>query len=297
MPDVLAAFAAAKVNLDLAVLGRRADGYHLLESLVAFADVGDRLTFAPGRDLALSITGPRAGALAGEAADGNLVIRAARALAERVPGLVLGRFALEKHLPVASGIGGGSADAAAALRLLSRANGLALDDPRLVEAARATGADVPVCLAGAVCVMSGIGEVLSAPIALAPLPAVLVNPGIPVETRAVFAALGLAPGETRGPGRGGIPPAEDLASVFAYLARRSNDLEAPAIALAPMIAQARSAIAASPGCRLARMSGSGATCFGLFGSREKAQAAATALSAAHPDWWVAATTLGENPSP
>lgn len=297
MPDVLAAFAAAKVNLDLAVLGRRADGYHLLESLVAFADVGDRLTLEPGRDLGLSISGPRAGALAGEAADGNLVIRAARALAERVPGLVLGRFALEKHLPVASGIGGGSADAAAALRLLARANGLALDDPRLVEAARATGADVPVCLAGRVCVMSGIGEVLSAAIALPPIPAVLVNPGIPVETRAVFSALGLAPGETRREGRGEAPSSEGLAALIADLARRDNDLEAPAIALAPVIAQARSALAAAPGCRLARMSGSGATCFGLFASAPDAKAAASALAAAHPAWWVASTTLSASPSP
>lgn len=297
MPDVLAAFAAAKVNLDLAVLGRRADGYHLLESLVAFADVGDRLTLEPGRDLGLSITGPRAGALAGEAADGNLVIRAARALAERVPGLVSGHFVLEKHLPVASGIGGGSADAAAALRLLARANGLSLDDSHLVAAARATGADVPVCLAGRVCVMAGVGEVLSAAIKLPPIPAVLVNPGIPVETRAVFAALGLAPGAMRGEGRGGVSQSEDLASVVADLARRGNDLEPPAIALAPAIAQARSALAAAPGCRLARMSGSGATCFGLFASREEAREAADALAAAHPAWWVAATVLGPNPSP
>lgn len=297
MPDVLAAFAAAKVNLDLAVLGRRADGYHLLESLVAFADVGDRLTLEPGRDLGLAIVGPRAGALAGEAADGNLVIRAARALAERVSGLVSGHFVLEKHLPVASGIGGGSADAAAALRLLARANGLSLDDPRLVAAARATGADVPVCLGGRVCVMAGVGEVLSAAIDLPPIPAVLANPGIPVETRAVFAALGLAPGAMRGEGRGSDALPRAPGPLAEHLARRGNDLEAPAIALAPVIAQAQSALARAPGCRLARMSGSGATCFGLFASREDARAAADALAAAHPAWWVAATTLGANPSP
>ena len=171
------------------MVGRRADGYHELESLVVFASVGDRLTFAPGRALALTVGGPTAAA-AGELAD-NLVLKAARALAERVAGLKLGRFDLSKRLPVAAGLGGGSADAAAALRLLARANRLALDDPRLMEAARATGADVPVCLDPRPRVMRGIGDVLSEPLDLPRLPAVLVNPGVAVPTKDVFAALAL----------------------------------------------------------------------------------------------------------
>src|SRR5262252_7808990 len=183
--------APAKVNLTLRVIGRRADGYHEIESLVAFADVGDTLTFSPGGALALSVAGPTAAA-AGQIAD-NLVLKAARALAERVERLKLGGFALSKRLPVAAGLGGGSADAAAALRLLARANGLAPDDPRLFAAARESGADVPVCLEARARVMRGIGDVLSPPLDFPGLPALLVNPGVAVPTRDVFAALGLAP--------------------------------------------------------------------------------------------------------
>ncbi|HMK79009.1 MAG TPA: 4-(cytidine 5'-diphospho)-2-C-methyl-D-erythritol kinase, partial [Xanthobacteraceae bacterium] len=174
--DALAELAPAKVNLTLHVLGRRADGYHEIESLVVFADVGDRLTLAPGAALSLRVTGPTAAA-AGEGGD-NLVLKAARALAERVEGLRLGRFSLEKQLPVAAGLGGGSSDAAAALRLIAQENSLPLDDTRLSGAARATGADVPVCLAARARMMRGIGEILGQPLALPPLPAVLVNPGV-----------------------------------------------------------------------------------------------------------------------
>jgi len=149
--------APAKVNLTLRVLGRRADGYHELESLVAFAGVGDALTFVPGDALTLIVSGPTAPA-AGDNAD-NLVLKAARALAERIAGLTLGRFALSKRLPVAAGLGGGSADAAAALRLLAQANEIAPDDPRLMQAAQATGADVPVCLDPRPRLMRGVGEV------------------------------------------------------------------------------------------------------------------------------------------
>src|SRR5215471_4945604 len=176
--------APAKVNLTLRVIGRRADGYHEIESLVAFADVGDTLTFSPGGAVALSVAGPTAAA-AGQIAD-NLVLKAARALAERVERLKLGGFALSKRLPVAAGLGGGSADAAAALRLLARANGLALDDLRLMQAARATGADVPVCLDPRARLMRGIGEILSAPLPLPRLHALLVNPGVAVPTKLVF---------------------------------------------------------------------------------------------------------------
>src|SRR6266436_2792294 len=185
--------APAKVNLTLRVLGRRADGYHDIESLVAFAGVGDALTFTPGGALALAVGGPTAAA-AGDVAD-NLVLKAARALAERVEGLKLGRFTLSKRLPVSAGLGGGSADAAAALRLLARANRMAPDDPRLLQAARATGADVPVCLDPRARLMRGIGDILSDPLDLPKLPAVLVNPGVAVPTRDVFAALKLPAGQ------------------------------------------------------------------------------------------------------
>ena len=177
--------APAKVNLTLRVLSRRADGYHELESLVVFAGCGDRLSFTPGGELTLDMSGPRA-AHAGDTAD-NLVLKAARGLAALVPGHRLGAFELEKNLPVAAGLGGGSADAAAALRLLARANGLALDDPRIHQAARATGADVPVCLDPRPRLMRGIGEKLSAPLVLPPLHAVLVNPGVALATKDVFA--------------------------------------------------------------------------------------------------------------
>ena len=185
------ALAPAKVNLTLRVLGRRADGYHDLESLVVFAPFGDRLTLRPGPALALAVSGPTAGQ-AGAPAD-NLVLRAAHALAERVPGLGLGRFALVKRLPAGAGVGGGSADAAAALRLLARANGLAGDDPRLADAARATGADVPVCLDPRPRLMRGTGDILSEPLTLPRLGLVLVHPGVGVSTAAVFKALQLEP--------------------------------------------------------------------------------------------------------
>jgi 4-diphosphocytidyl-2-C-methyl-D-erythritol kinase len=264
------------------VVGRRADGYHDIESLVAFAGVGDALTFAPGRALALRVSGPTA-ATAGDTAD-NLVLKAARALAERVAGVKLGGFALSKRLPVAAGLGGGSADAAAALRLLARANGMALDDPRLMQAARATGADVPVCLDPRPRLMRGIGDILSDPLDLPKLPAVLVNPGVAVPTRDVFAALNLPAGQ--------VAPASERTTSFAdEIANGRNDLEGPAIELQPVIADMLSVLRTLPGCRLARMSGSGATCFGLFDSTRAASAAARTLRVGYPAWWVRATVL------
>jgi 4-diphosphocytidyl-2-C-methyl-D-erythritol kinase len=278
--------APAKVNLTLRVLGRRADGYHELESLVAFAGVGDALTFAPGDALTLTVSGPTAPA-AGDSAD-NLVLKAARALAERIAGLSLGRFALSKRLPVAAGLGGGSADAAAALRLLAQANGIARDDPRLMQAAQATGADVPVCLDPRPRLMRGVGDVLSAPLDLPRLFAVLINPGVAVSTRDVFAALNLpsaAPSAPAGP-----PPAPS--ALLAEIASGRNDLEQPAIELEPVIADVLSVLNKLPGCRLARMSGSGATCFGLFETNAAATAAARTVRVGYPQWWVRATVLG-----
>jgi 4-diphosphocytidyl-2-C-methyl-D-erythritol kinase len=280
--------APAKVNLTLRVLGRRADGYHDLESLVVFADVGDALTFTPGATLALAVSGPTAAA-AGEAGD-NLVLKAARALGERVADLQLGAFALAKRLPVAAGLGGGSADAAAALRLLARTNDIALEDPRLLQAARATGADVPVCLDPRARVMRGIGDILSAPIDLPKLDAVLVNPGVAVPTKMVFAGLNLA--RTSAASVASQPWPANMSDLLASLARDRNDLEAPAIELQPVIAELLAVLRNLPGCRLARMSGSGATCFGLFDSRDAAAAAARTLRAGYPDWWIEPTTLG-----
>lgn len=278
--------APAKINLTLHVLGRRADGYHDIESLVAFAGVGDVLTFTPGAALALAVSGPTAAA-AGDVAD-NLVLRAARALAERVERLTLGRFALSKRLPVAAGLGGGSADAAAALRLLAGANAIARDDPRLMQAARATGADVPVCLDPRARLMRGTGDILSAPLDLPRLFAVLVNPGVAVSTRDVFAVLNPPPGKPVA--QAGAPQAR--AELLAEIAAGRNDLEGPAIELEPVIADVLSVLRKLPGCRLARMSGSGATCFGLFESNAAAMAAARTLRVGYPAWWVRATVLG-----
>ncbi|MGH6714649.1 MAG: 4-(cytidine 5'-diphospho)-2-C-methyl-D-erythritol kinase [Bradyrhizobium sp.] len=286
--------ARAKVNLTLRVVGRRTDGYHDLESVVAFGDCADRLTLTAGPELKLQTAGPLAEAC-GAAAD-NLVLKAARLLAERVDGLKLGMFRLEKVLPVAAGIGGGSADAAAALRLLAGLNDLALDDARLTEVALETGADVPVCLASQACDMTGLGEGLL-PLALPKLPCVLVNPGVPVATRDVFAALGLHRGELLVGAADVIEsPAwpGDGASISDWIKALSaigNDLEAPAIRVTPAIGAVLSALGEAEGVQLVRMSGSGATCFALFASRTAAQAAAVKLLREHPAWWIHAGKL------
>jgi 4-diphosphocytidyl-2-C-methyl-D-erythritol kinase len=281
--------APAKVNLTLRVLRRRDDSYHDLESLVAFADCGDRLSFARGDTLTLAVRGP--GAAEAGTGDDNLVLKAARALAARRPNIALGAFRLDKRLPVAAGLGGGSADAAAALRLLAAANKIARDDPDLHAAARTTGADVPVCLDPRARVMRGVGDVLSDPLQLPPLPAVLVNPGVAVATKAVFA--------TWKPAVTSAATLDDLAlaapasrdQVLRLVSAQSNDLEEAAIALAPVVAEVLGMLGALPGCRLARMSGSGATCFAIFASRTAARAAANVLTGKHPQWWVRATTL------
>jgi 4-diphosphocytidyl-2-C-methyl-D-erythritol kinase len=282
--------APAKINLTLRVLGRRADGYHELESLVAFADLFDTLTLQPGTEISLDVCGPFAGP-SGPVAD-NLVLKATAALSRRVDGLTAGRFSLEKHIPVAAGIGGGSADAAAALRLLARGNGIALDDARLMQAALETGADVPVCLVSRPCIMRGIGDLLSPPLDLPSLPAVLVNPGVAVPTRDVFARFdGSAHGSQQS--IGDVPRSRD--ALITFLEQHSNDLTAGAIACAPEIAEAIASLRAVQGCRLARMSGSGATCFALFGSAGEAAAAAWLLQAKHKDWWFYPTSLGSPP--
>ncbi len=290
----LVAEGRAKVNLTLRVVGRRVDGYHDLESVVAFADCADRLTLSPDSELDLKMSGPLAGAC-GETSD-NLVLKAARLLGQRVPDLKVGSFTLDKVLPVAAGIGGGSADAAAALRLLAQLNGLALDDKRLIEVALATGADVPVCLASRACDMTGVGETLL-PLSLPIMPCVMVNPRVPVATRDVFNALGLRNGEllvgatdvfrgTAWPEAGAS--VEDWVEV---LAASSNDLEEPATRTQPVIGDVISALSATNGAWLARMSGSGATCFAIYENTADAGRAADKIRLDHPGWWVHAGTL------
>lgn len=272
-------FAPAKVNLALHVTGRRGDGYHLLDSLVVFAGTGDRITAEAAPDLTLALTGPRAAGLSSN--EDNLVLRAARAMGPQGARLVL-----EKHLPVASGIGGGSADAAATLRALARLRGQPLPP---AAAVLALGADVPVCLAGRPARMSGIGETIT-PLAH-PLPEawlVLANPGAAVATPAVFAALTR---RDNAPLPRDLPRLKTAAELAAFLRMARNDLEAAATMLLPGISALRSALSAQPGCLMSRMSGSGATCFGLFPDALTAAAAARALRMGSPDWWIEAAPI------
>jgi 4-diphosphocytidyl-2-C-methyl-D-erythritol kinase len=291
MTATLTEIARAKINLTLRVIGRRADGYHELESLVAFADVADRLTLQPGGAPRLAVSGPFASA-SGATAD-NLVLKAAAALGARVDGLQAGRFELDKTIPVAAGIGGGSADAAAALRLLARANGLAGDDARLMTAALAVGADVPVCLAQRACVMAGVGERLSPPLALPKLPALLVNPGVALATRDVFKAFAeLRGGQTASEQIAPHQVPLDRAGLLAWLERQGNDLTEAAIVRAPAVGAVLTALGGLPGVRLARMSGSGSTCFALFDAAAEATAGADRLRSTQAGWWIHAGAIG-----
>jgi 4-diphosphocytidyl-2-C-methyl-D-erythritol kinase len=267
-------FAPAKVNLTLHVTGRRADGYHDLDSLVVFVDAGDRVVAAPAPMLRLTIDGPQAAGLSD--GDDNLVLRAARLI-----GGPAAAIRLQKVLPVASGIGGGSADAAATLKALAALGPLALPRP---EALLHLGADVPVCLHGRPCRMTGSGGSLAPlPGPLPPAVLVLANAGVSLATSAVFAALDR---RDRAPMPPVLPLLRDFDALAGFLAAQRNDLEPPAMALAPVIADTRAALAAQPGCRLARMSGSGATCFGLFADATAASRAARTLARAQPGWWV-----------
>jgi len=277
--------AAAKINLALHVTGRRSDGYHELDSLVVFTAAGDRLWASAADDMSLTIEGPMAADLALE---GNLVLRAAEALRRKAGRPRLGaRLVLEKYLPVASGIGGGSADAAAALRLLDRLWRLGASIEDLARTGTELGADVPVCVYSRPARMTGIGERISLMESLPELPLVLVNPGCAVETPEVFSRLAARANPPLPP----LPAALlSPAEMAAYLSACRNDLEAPARAAAPVIGEVVAALAGSPGCLIARMSGSGATCFGLYPDAAVADAAARALTARRPGWWVAATT-------
>lgn len=284
----IARLAPAKVNLFLHVGSLEADGYHPLASLVAFADVGDRLTVEPADRLSLTVVGPFAGALAGES--DNLVLGAVRALAVAAdigePRLAI---SLDKQLPVAAGLGGGSSDAGAALKLARDALGLRFDDAALAEIAAGLGADGPMCLHARAAWAEGRGDVLTFETGLPPLSALLVNPGVPSSTGAVYRAFD--EGTTGAADRPSKPSDWSALSVIDWLSIQRNDLEAPAVTLAPAIGEALAATAALPGARLTRMSGSGATVFALFDTAAAAEAAGRALAAQNPGWWVRPTTL------
>ncbi len=281
--------ARAKVNLTLRVLGRRSDGYHALESLVAFALFGDELSLTPGGETGLEVAGPFADALG--PGDDNLVLQAAEAVLDTWPEARSGAFRLTKNLPVAAGLGGGSADAAAALRLLMGANPDIAMEPALARTAVSLGADVNVCLEQSAAMMRGIGENVEPVTGFPSLAVVLANPRQPVATPAVFEALRAPPVASPPAGQGGGRAFGSGDEVVAFIRAHGNDLEAPAVSVLPVIADVKTALAALDGCQVAGLSGSGATCFGLFATQEEAETAAGELAAARPDWWVVASTL------
>ncbi len=290
MPIILTERAPAKINLTLHIVGRQTDGWHALESLVAFSRGGDDLSLVEGAPLSLSIEGPTAPA-SGALGD-NLVLRAARNFSKAYAGARLGAFHLVKRLPVAAGIGGGSSDAAAALRLLARANAISIEDEGLIEAARQTGADVPVCLAKRARMMTGIGGELGPLLELPPLIGLIVNPGEPLETKSVFAQMKIAPGaKTRFGGHPELCAKMPADALISALRKGRNDMEAAACVLAPIIGDVLAVLSAAPGCRLARMSGSGATCFAIFKDCRTAARAKKAILQAHPAWWVKTCVL------
>lgn len=275
--------ASAKVNLFLHVGERRTDGFHPLQSLAVFTGAGDALRAEAAAQLSLALDGPFAAGLRAE--DDNLVLRAARALAAHA-GVVAGAaLTLTKNLPVASGIGGGSADAAAALRALKQLWRLEIEEAALLEIAATLGSDVPVCVPSAAAYMEGRGEILTS-VSMPRLPMLLVNPGVAVPTRAVFAALKSRSGIGLGLPRDGFA---DAPALLDFLSATRNDLEEPARALQPVIGEVLDCLAALPGVTLARMSGSGATCFALFAETAACEAAAAMLRRAGPDWWIAPT--------
>ena len=279
--------APAKINLYLHVGGKRTDGYHALASLVCFAEAGDVLRFAAADDLTLSVDGPFAAGLAGEG--DNLILRAARALAAKTGIRAGAAIALTKNLPVASGIGGGSADAAAALRGLIALWDLTITDDDIHALALSLGSDVPVCVRSAPAMMEGRGEHVRAIGALPPMPMVLINPGVAVSTGEVFRRLGRSEQDQLGTVPD-LPAPVTRSGLLQILEGTRNDMEAPARAIAPAIGDVLDGLRCEKAL-VARMCGSGATCYGLFESDAAARAAASALAAAHPQWWVTATRI------
>lgn len=281
--------APAKLNLFLHVTGRRENGYHLLDSLVAFTEFGDRVSVEMSDDLTLSVEGPFASELP-ETGDDNLVLRAARALRDAGSVGSGARIVLEKNLPVSSGIGGGSTDAAAAIRALSVLWGTGIRDRDLAELGIALGADVPVCLNARPSMMTGVGEHVENVTALPPCGVVLINAREGVSTPAVFSAR---QGDfSRAAGWPGALAFDDMITA---LKDRRNDLLAPARAVSPVIGDVLSALQADENCVLARLSGSGGTCFGLFAAAEDAHEAVGRIASEHPDWWCVATTFRDAP--
>ena len=279
--------ARAKINLSLTIVGRRPDDYHELESLVTFADFGDRLRLSIGCDCLVTTSGPFASDIMGP----NLLERAVGLLSKIDPGLRLGRIELEKYLPVAAGLGGGSADAAALLRAVRRANPDRADVLPWHEVALRLGADVPMCLSGKPAFVWGIGERMAPLRRLASIPAVLVNPRLPLATSSVFGALGARAVVAGRPPPLPPPALGDVDSVAAYMGAHGNDLEGVATGLLPVIAEIKLALAALTGCRAAAMSGSGPTCFGIFATRSQAREGAAALAARHPGYWIVQVEL------
>ena len=284
MADTISENAPAKVNLALHVTGQRPDGYHLLDTLVVFTASGDRIRVTPSRRDGFAVSGPFAAAVPADG--GNLVLKAR----ELMRGLAGGRalpvaIELEKNLPPAAGIGGGSSDAAATLRALNRLWRVSLPTAALAQAALPLGADLPMCVSAGALVARGIGEALTPVAGLPALDMVLVNPGVAVATPAAFRGLE----SRRNPPLGELPPRPDFAALVGWLATARNDLETPALAVAPEIAAVLAALRDS-GAAFARMSGSGATCFGLYPSRHDAARAATAIAARRPSWYVQPTT-------
>lgn len=280
--------APAKLNLFLHVVGRREDGYHLLETLFAFTGAGDELAVEAAGDLSLAIEGPYAGVLAGEGRD-NLVLRAAHALAHAAGLKDAGaRMVLRKNLPVAAGLGGGSADAAAALRALNRLWSLDWPLERLAEIGSRLGADIPACVYSRPCLGRGIGTDLTLTTLVAPIPAVLVNPGVPLATPDVFRAFAaMRQGFSYPLDEQGILAAPSLEWVEGL----RNDLEGAARACLPLLDAVQAALGGQEGARLVRMAGSGPTWFALFDDAGQAAQAASALRRGQPDWWVAETTV------
>jgi len=287
--------APAKINLTLAVQGRRPDGYHQLESLVVFAgaEASDALELVPGDGFRLELSGSGAAHLAREPSGSNLIEKAVAAVLRAAPRVRGGTFRLCKNLPVAAGIGGGSADAAAALRLVRRSNPDLADGIDWMRLATTISADVPVCLESRASVMEGIGEKVTPLPALPPVWAVIANPRMPLSTADVFRAL--AAGPLHGNGADAtlsrVPTFSGLADLIAHLADANNDLEGPATRLCPVIGEVRALLAGLDGALLARMSGSGPTCFALFAASEAAVEGARWLAAHRPEWWVRATAL------
>jgi 4-diphosphocytidyl-2-C-methyl-D-erythritol kinase len=288
MRQALIETARAKVNLTLRVLGRRPDGYHALESLVVFADIGDEIEFLPGAPPEVTVRGPFAEAIGGT----NIAALALQNAAAAAPGIELGTVTIEKRLPVAAGLGGGSADAAAVLRAIRRANPKQAAAVDWHAIAASLGADVPVCLHSAAQLMWGTGHDTMVVPPLPPLPAILVNPGVPLATATVFRALAAAPmpSATHAP----VAPGRfrDAAAVIAYMGEQANDLEPVAAALCPPVGLILAALRGLGGVRIARMSGSGPTCFALFDTAADAADAARRISTTEPRWWVQTTTLG-----